>query len=87
MPDSASTHDMTAMSMLTGESKQNSHDCCTGDSICKKICHMSMPASILMQDSSYIANFTHVSQSVALSTDLIKREHTPPFRPPLAYHS
>lgn len=85
MSGQSSHHDM--MSMVTDASKQNSHDCCTGSGICKKICHMSMPVSILMQDSPYISNFTNVTQSVSLSTDLIKRELTPPFRPPLVSHS
>ena len=84
-------HDMLAMSMVTSTSDQkkseNSHGCCSGKSICTSNCDMSISASLLIQESSYIPNFTNIPGPVTQITDLIKKEFTPPFRPPLVFHS
>ena len=85
--DHTGNHDMMAMSMAASSSVQNSPDCCSGKSICSSDCDMSISVSLLMQESSYIPNFTDVPGSVALTTGLIKKEFTPPFRPPLVSHS
>lgn len=79
-------HDMMAMSMSASSSAQkaeNSHDCCSAKGDCTSDCHMSVSVSLLMQKSSYKPNFTNISGSVALISDLVKKEFTPPFRPPL----
>ena len=88
--DHSDDHDMIAMSMANSSTVQKSeisHDCCSGSSNCVSNCDMSISVSLLMQESSYIPNFTNTSGSVALITDLIKKEFTPPFRPPLVSHS
>ena len=84
-------HEMMDMSVVANTSVQksvNSHSCCSGSHKCVSNCaDMSISASLLMQELSYTPNFTNVSGSVALTTDLINREFTPPFRPPLVTHS
>ena len=90
--DYSGDHDMMAMSMAANSSEhksveQKSHDCCSGKSICTSDCDMSISASLLIQESSYTPNFTNAPGSVALITVLIKKEFTPPFRPPLVSHS
>jgi len=85
--DYSGDHDMMAMSMADHSSVQNSHDCCSGKSICTGGCDMSISVSLLMQESSYLPNFTNVPASVAQISYLIKNEFTPPFRPPLVSHS
>jgi len=48
---------------------------------------MSISVSLLVHKSFYTPNFINLPGSVALITDLIKKEFTPPFRPPLVTHS
>ena len=80
------SHDMMTMS-ITSSSVQDSHDCCSGKSICASDCDMSISVSLLVHKSFYTPNFINLPGSVALITDLIKKEFTPPFRPPLVTHS
>lgn len=60
-----------------------SHDCCNGNCSCAIDCDMHVSASMLTQVSSFSPNFINVPVSAALITDLIKKEFTPPLRPPL----
>jgi len=95
-----SGHDMMAMSMTDDpktadfetvdsgmQKSEKSHDCCSDSTFCESACNMNISASLLTQESSYIPNFTNVPGSVALITDLINKEFTPPFRPPLVSHN
>lgn len=83
------THDMTVMSMsdTSVQKAESSHDCCSNNNICISNCDMSMSVSMLIKTSSYSPNFTRTVALVAPVNDLIIREHTPPFRPPLSLHS
>ncbi len=86
MSDHSAGHDMMAMSMATSSNEQkaeNSHACCSGKSSCADNCEMRISVSLLMQKSSYNPNFTNITRSVVLISGLVKKEYTPPFRPPL----
>ncbi len=87
--DHSIAHDMTAMSIAdtSVQKADKSHDCCSNNSICISNCDMSMSVSVLMKRSIYTPKFTQAEASVALTTDLITIEHTPPYRPPLVFHS
>jgi len=81
-----SGHDMTAMSMTIDSGIQKfekSHDCCSASKGCVSGCDMNISVSLLTQESTYTPNFTNVSESVSLILNLIKKEFTPPLRPPL----
>ena len=85
-----SGHDMTGMSMTSDsgiQKSEKSHDCCSTSNSCVSDCDMHISVSLLTQKSSYSPNFINVPSSVALITDLIKKEFIPPFRPPLVSHS
>ena len=92
IPDYSGDHDIMVMLISSNPQKaeqkvESAHGCCSGQGSCTSDCDMGVSVSLLMQESSYVPNLTNISESVALITDLIKREFIPPFRPPLVSHS
>ena len=84
MSDYPAAHDMMSMATSSnGQNAENSHACCSGKSSCTDNCDMRISVSLLMQKSSYNPNFTNITRSVVLIPDPVKKEYTPPFRPPL----
>lgn len=85
-----SGHNMMAMPMIDDsgiQKSENAHDCCSGSNSCVDNCNIHVSVSLLTHETTYIPNLTNVSESVVLIPDLIKKEFTPPFRPPLFFHS
>lgn len=60
--------------------------CCCDDSQvgCSSNCDMGTSVSLILQESPYAAVFLAASESIAISSNIILRELTPPFRPPSA---
>jgi len=87
--DSSSAHDMSAMSVSDYSTTQKvsvSHSCCSGSNQRLNHCDMSLSASLLLQESSYLPNFITVSATVTLIVASIEKAFSPPFRPPLVFH-
>jgi len=85
--------DMSNMSSMNSElmDSDSSHqghalqteknNCCDTDN-CASNCDMGMTVSLFIQTSSYSPVFLAVTESVALSTEVLIRSLAPPSRPP-----
>ncbi len=79
--------DMSNMSSMDSDTSQEyilqteKNNCCDTDN-CAGTCDMGMTVSLFIQTSSYSPVFLAVTESVALSTEVLIRSLAPPSRPP-----
>jgi len=91
MHDMMSMADMEMVNMEMDNMEQPSSEmmqncCCCDGNGCLSDCDMGMSVSLFFQAPSYSPKVTHVAVVASLTINLVSREDTPPFRPPLAIH-
>ena len=78
--------------LMQSDSKQAGTDqlsccCCDDGNSCAGNCDLGVNASLVIRKSSFTPVLIDVTRAPMISTDIVIREPSPPFRPPATLHS